>query len=248
MLAKIDELNNSPGRMLPGVKIEPFYNRARLIDVTTETVHENLIIGMVLVTVILLMFLSNVRSALIVAINIPLALLFAFLGAVPPRQVGQPAFDRRRRLRHHRRFVGHHGREHLPAHQPRANIADLSLRERILRSCREVERGLFFTTAIMVCAFLPLFTMKGPEGQIFGPMADTYAFALGGALILALTVAPVLCLLFFKNLRPARDNILVRTLKSRYLKQLDICLRHRWATLGVMGGLIALTIVPAAAV
>ena len=71
----------------------------------------------------------------------------------------------------------------------------------------------------MVCAFIPLFTMQGPEGQIFGPMADTYAFALGGALLLALTVAPVLCLLLFKNLKPSRDNFLVRWLKTGYLRQ-----------------------------
>ena len=76
--AKIDEFNNTPGRLLPGVQIEPFYDRSRLIDVTTETVRENLLVGMLLVSVILLMFLSNVRAAVIVAINIPLALLFAF--------------------------------------------------------------------------------------------------------------------------------------------------------------------------
>src|SRR5262249_23480665 len=76
--AKIEELNDEPGRLPPGVKIEPYYNRSELIGVTTETVHENLLVGMALVTVILLMFLSNVCSAVIVAINIPLALLFAF--------------------------------------------------------------------------------------------------------------------------------------------------------------------------
>jgi cobalt-zinc-cadmium resistance protein CzcA len=241
VLAKIDELNNSPGRMLPGVKIEPFYNRARLIDVTTETVHENLILGMILVTVILLMFLSNIRSALIVAINIPLALLFAFsvlymrgksanllsIGAVDFGIIVDSSVI----------MV-----ENIYRHIASGEHPNLSLRERILRSSREIERGLFFTTAIMVAAFLPLFTMQGPEGQIFGPMADTYAFALGGALVLALTVAPVLCLLFFKNLRPVRDNILVRTLKSRYLKQLDICLRYRWVSLGFMGSLIVLTL------
>jgi cobalt-zinc-cadmium resistance protein CzcA len=83
--------------------------------------------------------------------------------------------------------------------------------------------------------------MTGPEGQIFGPMADTYAFALGGALLLALTVAPVLCLLLFKNLRPGRDNILVRFLKRSYLRQLERCLRHRWITLGVFAGIILAT-------
>ena len=187
--------------MLPGVKIEPYYDRSELIHVTTETVRENLIVGMVLVTVILLMFLSNVRSALIVAINIPLALLFAFavlylrgksanllsIGAVDFGIIVDSSVIMVENIYRH-----------------------LSSR-RISTSCRsssgswpppsEVEKSLFFTTAIMVCAFLPLFTMKGPEGQIFGPMADTYAFALGGALMLALTVAPVLCLLCFKNLQ-----------------------------------------------
>ncbi len=77
---------------------------------------------------------------------------------------------------------------------------------------------LLFTTLIMVCAFLPLFTMQGPEGQIFGPMAQTYAFALGGALVLALTLAPALCGLAFKNPKPVRDNLLVRWMKNSYLR------------------------------
>jgi cobalt-zinc-cadmium resistance protein CzcA len=90
----------------------------------------------------------------------------------------------------------------------------------------------------MVCAFLPLFTMRGPEGQLFGPMADTYAFALGGALILAVTLTPVLCMFFFKTLKPTADNLLVRILKVRYLNMLKLCLRFRWVTIAVMGGLI----------
>ncbi|HEY5315738.1 MAG TPA: efflux RND transporter permease subunit, partial [Pirellulales bacterium] len=241
VLAKVDELNETPGRLLPGVKIEAFYNRARLIDVTTETVHENLILGMVLVTIILLMFLSNVRSALIVAINIPLALMFAFavlyLRGKSANLLSIGAVDFGIIVDSSVIMV-----ENIYRHISSGEHAGLSLRERILRSCREVERSLFFTTAIMVCAFLPLFTMKGPEGQIFGPMADTYAFALGGALILALTVAPVLCLLSFKNLRPARDNFFVRTLKQRYLLQLDRCLKYRRLTMAFMGGLVALTL------
>ena len=71
----------------------------------------------------------------------------------------------------------------------------------------------------MVCAFIPLFFMQGPEGQIFSPMADTYAFALGGALLLAVTLVPVLCLLFFRNIKPTRDNFLVRWLKAGYLEK-----------------------------
>jgi cobalt-zinc-cadmium resistance protein CzcA len=90
----------------------------------------------------------------------------------------------------------------------------------------------------MVCAFIPLFTMQGPEGQLFGPMSQTYAFSLAGALVLATTLTPVLCLLFFKDLKPVPDNFLVRFLKNRYLWQLKVCLKYRWVTVIVMGSLI----------
>ena len=240
--AKVDELNNpESGRMLPEVKIEPYYDRNDLVHVTTETVQENLLLGMLLVTAILLMFLSNVRTALIVAINIPLALLFAFtllyfrgksanllsIGAVDFGIIVDSSVI----------MV-----ENLYRHLSAGEYADLPLKERILRACKEVERPLLFSTAIMVCAFIPLFTMRGPEGQLFGPMADTYAFALMGALILAVMLAPVLMLLLFRNFKPIHDNFLVRFLKARYLSQLKRCLKYRWLTLLVMGSLIALTI------
>ncbi|HEX4130303.1 MAG TPA: efflux RND transporter permease subunit [Pirellulales bacterium] len=229
--AKIDELNNSPGRLLPGVQIEPFYNRETLIDITTETVHENLLVGILLVTMILLMFLSNVRAALIVAINIPLALLFAFavlylrgksanllsIGAVDFGIIVDSSVIMVENI--YRRLSS-----------SEYSAGGVSLRERIVRASREVERSLFFSTIIMICAMLPLFTMKGPEGQIFGPMADTYAFALAGALLLALTVSPVFCMFLFKNLKPARDNVLVRNLKRVVVRQLNWVLHHRWAS------------------
>ena len=88
----------------------------------------------------------------------------------------------------------------------------------------------------MVCAFIPLFTMSGAEGELFGPMAQTYAFALGGALFMALTLTPVLCLMLFRNIKPKEDNFLVRFLKGTYLRRLEWCLRaHRWITLGSDG-------------
>jgi cobalt-zinc-cadmium resistance protein CzcA len=240
--AKVKELNETPGRMLPGVKIDPYYDRTELVNVTTHTVRHNLIMGMVLVTLVLLMFLSNVRSALIVAINIPLALLFAFgmlfvrgksanllsIGAVDFGIIVDSSVI----------MV-----ENIFRHVSSGEDAEMPLKQRIIRASHEVERGLFFSTAIMVCAFIPLFTMQGPEGQIFGPMADTYAFALGGALLLALTLSPVLCLLFFKNLKPGRDNFLVRWLKRSYLKQLERCLNHRLLTLAVFGVIILATAV-----
>jgi cobalt-zinc-cadmium resistance protein CzcA len=118
----------------------------------------------------------------------------------------------------------------------------MSLKERILRACLEVEKPLFFSTAIIICAFVPLFTMTGPEGQLFGPMADTYAFALAGALLLALMLAPVLSLLLFKHLKPSHDNRMVRWLKRTYLQQLGWFLDHRWFTLGLFAFIIGGTV------
>lgn len=237
---KIKELNETPGRLPPGVKIEPYYDRTELIDITTETVRENLVLGMGLVTMILLMFLSNIRCALIVAINIPLALLFAFavlyLRGKSANLLSIGAVDFGIIVDSSVIMV-----ENIYRHLGSGEHADLSLKERIVLASGEVEKSLFYSTIIMVCALLPLFTMKGPEGQIFGPMADTYAFALGGALLLALTVSPVMCVFFFKNLKPARDNFLVRWLKNSYLWQLHHFLNFRWLVLAGVGLVILIT-------
>jgi heavy metal efflux system protein len=239
VLAKVEELNQ-PGHLLPGVTIEPYYNRTDLINLTTETVHENLLVGMALVSIILLMFLSNVRVALIVALNVPLALLFAFtvlfvrgrsanllsIGAVDFGIIVDSTVI----------LV-----ESIYRHLSSGDNPDIPLRQRVVRACAEVEKSLFFSTIIMVCALLPLFTMKGPEGQIFGPMADTYAFALGGALLLALTVSPVLCCLLLKRVNPVRDNLLVRGLQAMYLAQLRLVLRFRWLALAGFVAVLGLT-------
>jgi cobalt-zinc-cadmium resistance protein CzcA len=235
---KVKELNDpQSGRMLPGVQIEPYYDRTELTNITTETVRENLFMGIALVTVILFMFLSNVRTALIVALNIPLALLFAFsmlfLRGKSANLLSIGAVDFGIIVDSSVIMV-----ENIYRHLAAGEHAELPLKERILRSASEIQRPLFYSTAIMVCAFIPLFTMRGPEGQLFGPMADTYAFSLCGALILAVTLTPVLCLLLLKGLQPSRDNFLVRFLKARYLHQLGICLKYRWITLLVLLGLI----------
>ncbi len=236
----LETAHKTSGQLLPGVKVALHFDLTSLLQVTKETVRENLMVGMILVTVILLMFLSNVRSALIVAINIPLALLFAFtvlyfrgksanllsIGAVDFGIIVDSSVI----------MV-----ENIYRHISSGENADKPLKERIIHACHEVEKPLFFSTLIMMCAFIPLFTMRGPEGQIFGPMADTYAFALGGALLLALLVAPALCVLFFRNLKPAPDNFLVRYLKRSYLHHLETCLNHRWLTLIVFITLILVT-------
>ena len=239
--AKIDELNDTPGQLLPGVKINTTFDLTGLINHTTETVRENLGVGMALVTLVLLMFLSNVRSALIVAVNIPLALLVAFsilfLRGQSANLLSIGAVDFGIIVDSSVIMV-----ENIYRHLSAGEYMNLSLKDRILRACHEVEKPLFFSTLIMVCAFIPLFAMTGPEGQIFGPMAQTYAFALGGALLLALTLSPALCLLFFRNLRPTPDNFVVRWMKSSYLRQVETCLRWRWATLGLFAVLAVGTV------
>jgi cobalt-zinc-cadmium resistance protein CzcA len=239
---KVAEVNDPAGSLtLPGVKMEPFYDRSELIGLTTETVRENLILGMVLVSVILLMFLGNVRVALIVAINIPLALLFAFgvlyargksanllsIGAVDFGIIVDSSVIMAESV-YRKLTSGEH--------------AELDVKGRILHASGEIQRALLFSTAIMVCAFIPLFTMTGAEGQLFGPMADTYAFALAGGLSLAVILTPVLCHLFLKKVKPTPDNWLVRTMKRRYLRNVDRCLRHRWLFIGFMGALIGVTL------
>jgi cobalt-zinc-cadmium resistance protein CzcA len=234
---KVRTLNHEPGRLLPGVYLEPYYNRSNLIDVTTETVRENLLVGVVLVTLILLMFLSNVRTALIVAINIPLALLFAFamlylrgksanllsIGAVDFGIIVDSSVIMVENI--YRRLTS-------------GEAVELHVKDRVLRAAKEVERSLFYSTLIMVCALLPLFTMQGPEGQIFGPMADTYAFALAGALLLAFTISPVLCGLLFGNLAPVGDNFIVRGIKQVYMAQLRFFLGYRWVTVATFSVLV----------
>lgn len=235
---KVEELNHVPGKLLPGTKVEVFDDRSTLIHRTTETVHENLILGMVLVTLVLLLFLNNIRTSLIVAINIPLALLFAFallylrgrsanllsLGAVDFGIIVDSSVIMVECI--YRRLSSGQDRE-------------LDVAQRILHATEEVQQSLFYSTLIMVCALLPLFLMTGPEGQIFGPMADAYAFALAGALLLALTLSPVLCRILLASVREVKDNAVVRGLKWFYLNQLDYVLRHRWAVIGLFAVLMA---------
>jgi len=229
---KVEKLNTEPGHLLPGVKVKVFDDRTNLIARTTDTVHENLVVGMVLVTLILLIFLNHLPTALIVAANIPLSLLFAFallylrgqsanllsLGAVDFGIIVDSSVIMVECI-FHRLSTG-------------VDLA-LPLEKRILNAAGEVQRSLFYSTLIMVCALLPLFTMTGPQGQIFGPMADAYAFSLAGALLLALTVSPVLCRTFLGGLKHARENFFVRCLKAFYLAQLEWALKYRWGVIGL---------------
>jgi heavy metal efflux system protein len=193
--AKVQDLNTS-GILPHGYKVVPYYDRTKLVDTTLHTVIENLTIGMALVFLVLIFFLGNLRAAIIAAINIPLALCGAFtlmhISNTPANLISLGAID----------FgiiidttviVMENIERHLTAPE---RIRE-SIRLRILQAAQEVGQPMLFSTVIFVIAFLPLFTMRGVEGAIFSPMSHTYAFALATAILLAITLSPVLSSFFF---------------------------------------------------
>jgi heavy metal efflux system protein len=207
----------------PGMDVLPYYDRGALVKVTTHTVMENLIVGMALVTVILLVFLGHVRAALITAVNIPLALLVAFCGLVGTRTsanlislgavdfgivVDSTVIMTENIFRH----LGPHGRG--------------DMRERIEQSAREVATPMTFSTLIVGVAFLPLFTMTGVSGVIFAPMARTYAFAIGGAICLALTLTPVLASRLIHATSEEKESPAMRALARVYNPAFAWVVRH----------------------
>lgn len=237
---KIKEINES--NMLPkGMKLEIFNRRTALIDVTTHNVIHNLLVGMGLVVAILFIFLGDLTSAGIVAIMIPLALLFSIsvlyaqgksanllsIGAVDFGIIVDSSV-----------IIVENIYRHITS---RGADRSRPLIDRIIEASSEIERALFFSTTIIVCAFIPLFAMTGPEGALFGPMANTYAFSICGALCLALTLAPVLCSYLFKNKTEEKDTFIDKIMKLRYLKTLNRVLNHRLKLMTAMGVLIALT-------
>jgi cobalt-zinc-cadmium resistance protein CzcA len=237
--AKVEQINDPNfGRLLPGTELETYYDRTELFQITTETVTENLCLGIALVVTILFMFVNNIKTAIIVAINIPLALLFAFsmlyLRGKSANLLSIGAVDFGIIVDSSVVVI-----ENIHRNLSSGNYAELPIKERILRCVHEIDHALLYSVLIMVCAFVPLFAMTGPEGQLFGPMAQTYAFSLAGALVLSVTLTPVLAMLLFKRFKPTRENVLVRALKFRYLWKLQLCLKYPKTTCALMALLIA---------
>jgi heavy metal efflux system protein len=241
VLDKIEEIQRE--HLLPeGMSLRIFNQRTELVHVTTHNVLHNLVVGMLLVIAILFVFLGDLASAGIVAIMIPLALLFSitilYLQGKSANLLSIGAVDFGIIVDSSTIIVENIYR-HVTAHD-----ADRTrpLIDRIIEASTEIERALFFSTTIIVTAFVPLFSMSGPEGALFGPMANTYAFAICGALLLAVTLAPVLCSFLFQNKSVARDTLLDKIMKLRYLRMLAIVLRHRILTLAIMGSLFLWTL------
>jgi cobalt-zinc-cadmium resistance protein CzcA len=246
--AEVEKLNTD-GSLPPGVKIVPYYDRSSLVGITTRTVLHNLIFGCLLVFFIQWIFLGDLRSAIIVSANIPFALFFAIillvlqgedanllsLGAVDFGIIVDSAVimmeniyrnfqsgpEQRQTLLQHL-SEGYWGPDPTSVHGRSAPRWTERLRI-IFASGLQVDKAVFFTAAITVTAFVPLFTMQGVEGQIFGPMARTYGYALAGALLATFTVTPVLASLLLPQHIQETETVIVRTLRRGYTPVL------RWA-------------------
>jgi cobalt-zinc-cadmium resistance protein CzcA len=220
--ARLEAIRNSH-ILPPGMDIEPYYDRGALVSVTTRTVVENVLVGMLLVTLVLWMFLGHGRAALITALNIPLALLIAFIGIVISGQsanlisIGAVDFGI---VVDSTVIMTENVFRHLGAH------GQGTMRERILAAAREVATPMSFSTVIIGVAFLPLFTMTGVSGVLFAPMARTYAFAIGGAILLALTLTPVLMHKLVPPQTEEKESVIIRGLHKVYEPLFDIALRH----------------------
>ena len=237
---KVDELNT--WKLPSGIKIRTFYDRTSLINTTVETVTDILLSGMVLVFVLLYVFLGNFRAAGIVALTIPLSLLFTFAMMVLIGQsanlISLGAIDFGIIVDATLIMV-----ESIFFHLAHAKTPGLTVHQQIVRAARQVGQPIFYSTAIIVVAFIPLFTMTGVPGKIFAPMSITYGFALLGALLMAFTLAPVLCSFLLTGPISEDDTFLVKPLRKMYQRTLDWALDHRQVVVALAAALLMVALV-----
>jgi cobalt-zinc-cadmium resistance protein CzcA len=257
--AAIETLNRD-GSLPPGVKVVPFYDRSSLIALTTHTLLHNLIFGCVLVFLIQWIFLGNLRSAVIVGINIPFALFFATIllvimgesanllsvGAVDFGIIVDSAvilveniFKNFQRTPEERQGLlqrltdGYWGPNPTRTQDPMAPTNWTDRLRLILVSALQVDKAVLFSALITVAGFVPLFTMQGVEGQIFGPMARTYGYALAGALIATFTITPVIASYLLPEHVKEAETLVVRALHRAYNPALRFALTHRALVVGI---------------
>jgi cobalt-zinc-cadmium resistance protein CzcA len=228
--AKVKELNDY---ILPkGVKVVPFLDRSELIHLTTHTVLHNLTEGIVLVVIILMLFLGNVRGAVIVALTIPFSLLFASiclsLKGIPANLLSLGALDFGMVVDGAVVMV-----ENIVRHLNRSNDTALTAQDKIREAAHEVQRPVFYAIGIIITAYLPIFTLQAVEGRLFKPMAWTVAFALLGALIYSIIVAPVMASFLFRKGAKEWKNVFMEFLAERYRKGVTWAIHHRYIPVGI---------------
>jgi cobalt-zinc-cadmium resistance protein CzcA len=229
--AKVQELND---HILPtGVKLVPFLDRSDLVRYTTSTVLHNLTEGIILVVIVLLLFVGNIRAAVIVSLTIPFSLLFAATClkqfGIPANLLSLGALDFGMVVDGAVVMV-----ENIIRHLGRSEQEDPgTILDRIRRAAHEVQRPVFYAILIIITGYLPIFTLQRVEGRLFRPMAWTVAFALLGALLFSMLLAPVLASLFFR--REAREwkNPFVTWITRWYREGVKWSIEHRWAMIGI---------------
>jgi len=230
---KVNELNEKI--LPPGVKIVPHLDRSNLLHYTTHTVLHNLTEGIILVALILFIFLGNVRGAFIVALTIPFSLLFASicldLNKIPANLLSLGALDFGMvvegavvMVENIIRYMAHHNSEDGPSVGP------------IRHAAHEVQRPVFYSIGIIITAYIPIFTLQRVEGRLFKPMAWTVSFALLGALIFAMLIAPVLSSFLFRSNVKEWRNPLMTGMTAAYRWLVERAIRFRWITVGIALG------------
>jgi cobalt-zinc-cadmium resistance protein CzcA len=226
---KVDQLNN--GILPPGVKVIPMLDRSDLLHLTLHTVMHNLAEGMILVSVILFLFLLNARAALIVALTIPFSLLFASifldLSHIPANLLSLGALDFGMVVDGAVVMLENIMR-HLSRRRGQTAGPAKTTGEIIREACHEVQRPVFYAIAIIITAYMPIFTLQRVEGRLFRPMAWTVAFALLGAMTFSILIAPVLAATFFPKGVRERRNLIMDLLAEQYRRRLRWAVQHRW--------------------
>ncbi|HEX4663008.1 MAG TPA: CusA/CzcA family heavy metal efflux RND transporter [Terriglobales bacterium] len=226
---RIQEINDHI--LPPGVKIVPFIDRSDLVHFTSHTVLHNLTEGMILVSIILFLFLGNIRGALIVAATIPFSLLFASicldLKQIPANLLSLGALDFGMVVDGAVVMI-----ENIVRHMSFANGTKTPI-EKISDASHEVQRPVFYAIAIIITAYLPIFTLQRVEGRLFHPMAWTVAFALLGALLFSILIAPVLASFAFAKGAKEWHNPVMHYVIERYRSAVRLAIRRRWITVGV---------------
>jgi cobalt-zinc-cadmium resistance protein CzcA len=220
---KTEELNH--GLLPPDVKIRPFYDRSDLVQLTISTVEHNLLVGMALVLIVLIFFLVNIRAAIIVALTIPLSLLLAFIflhgRGVPANLLSIGAIDFGIIIDGTVVMMENIYRELAERQGQTYKLHDV-----IIAAARDVDRPIFYSVAVILAGYLPIYALTGPSGKLFLPMAETMSYALLGALIFTLTLVPVLASYWFTHGIKEVVNRPYEWVKRVYAVQLDWCLDH----------------------
>ena len=258
--AEVEKINAS-AILPPGVRIEPIYDRADLINITTHTVLHNMLLGVVLIFLLQWIFLGNLRSAVIVAATIPFALSFAIalmvamgesanllsVGAIDFGLVVDASVIMVENIFRHltQSAAQRHDSEPL-LHRLRTTVGLHGKFEVIANSATEVNRAILFSAAIIIAGFVPLFTLSGIEGHIFGPMAKTYAYAIAGGLIATFTISPALSsMLLERHEAEEKETMVARWLRRIYTPAVEFALAHRRVTLA--GALVLMVLAVLAA-